>query len=91
VPDAGDPPENVVEVPSLPVVSVALPLFRVTARLLVRPDRNYSVPPPKARSTAAAPEIGVGADRHDARVDRSVPEYVSVPDSVGMPPVLPRL
>jgi hypothetical protein len=57
----------------LPLVSnVPPPALSVTARLLTKPDRNCSVPPPKVSPPAAAPRLA-------SELTASVPLLMVVP------------
>src|SRR5215471_5524693 len=54
----------------LPLVSKAPPpALSVTARLVVNPERNCSVPPPKARPPAAPPRFALAATASTPPVD----------------------
>src|SRR5262249_58708982 len=67
------PPMAPASVALLPLVSkVPPPALSVTARLVVKPDRNCSVPPPKARPLAAAPRLASAATA-------STPPLLAVP------------
>jgi hypothetical protein len=67
------PPIAPASVALLPLVSnVPPPAFSVTVRLVVKPVRNCSVPPPKARPPDAAPRLL-------SAVTASVPPLIVVP------------
>src|SRR5262245_7891751 len=74
----------------LPLVSnVPPPELSVTARLVVKPERNCKAPPPKARPPALLPRL---LSAETATVPALIvvpPEHVLVPDSVIVPvPIL---
>src|SRR5262245_47244361 len=76
----------------LPLVSnVPPPALSVTARLVVKPDRNCKAPPPKARPPELLPRL---LSAETATVPALIvvpPEYVLVPDRVIVPlPILVR-
>jgi hypothetical protein len=80
--------------PEMPPASVALlpfvsnvppPLFSVTARLVVKPDRNCKVPPAKARPPELLPRL---PSLDTASVPALIvvpPRYVLLADSVSVP------
>jgi len=77
-------PESVpARVALLPLVSkVPPPEFSVTARLLVKPDRNCKVPLPKARLPELLPRL-LSADAATVPALSAVPpEYELLPESV---------
>src|SRR5438132_2940906 len=73
-------------VPLLPLVSkVPPPALSVTARLVVKPERNCKAPPPKARPPALLPRLPSLETASVPALTIVPPVYVFAPVSVSVP------